>query len=145
MGPLRKLANPENATGKDVVAHVEESQREAWVERIDLDALIPEPDMEHASLLDRQAIDDLTTDFMRWESGKRPIPNLLANRVGLIVTLLNYNGIPITLSREPALADAMGTTLHRDYRCFCLDFKDNDDEVPDKRWVHYSRDELSES
>jgi hypothetical protein len=141
---LKDLANPQGLSGEEVIAQVRTSQREAWVERINLESLVREPGMEHASLLDRQAVDDLARELIRWEPDNTPHPEMLAERVDLIITLLNYNGIPIKTSEDPALADPTSTTLYRDYRCFYLDFAETIDSPPDERWVHYGNEELSE-
>lgn len=141
---LRVLANPENLAPQEVVKRVGKTQWDGWVDKIELGSLIRTPEMTHASLLDRQAVDDLARSLIRWDEGEEPHPVLLANRVCLSITLLNYNGIPILTDDNDALKDPMSTTLYRDYRCFCLDFGGGAAELPDPRWLHYGRDRMTD-
>ncbi len=142
---LRVLANPESLASEKVVERVESTQKGGWVDMIDLPSLIPDPNMERASVLDRGAVDDLARRFLDWQRGQKPRPELLADKVCLAITLLNYNGIPITTSNIEALKDPLSTTLYMDYRYFCLNFGGGDNEQKlDPRWLRYGQDRLSE-
>jgi predicted acylesterase/phospholipase RssA len=140
---VRALADPLNRTETDAVDRVGALMREAWVAGIGVDHLVPSPEMDHrASLLDRGAVDALARRLLEWPSGRRPETHMLGRRVCLGLTLLNYNGIPITLSKDPALRDALTTTLFRDYRVCCLDFAAVETPVP-ARWTHFDVTALS--
>jgi hypothetical protein len=142
---LRVLANPESLAGEEVAEKVESTQWDAWVDMIDLPSLIPDPGMERASLLDMGAVDDLASTFLSWPQGQDPRPELLADRVCLAITLLNFNGIPISTSNIKALKDPLSTTLYMDYRYFWLEFEDEGSEQkPDSRWLRYGQDQLSD-
>jgi hypothetical protein len=139
---LRFLANPESLPVERVVEGVERAQREAWVDKIDIKSLIPEPGEEQGSLLDRGVVDGLAKEFLAWEMGaEKLLPVLLADRVCFAITLLNYNGIPISTSKIATLQDPMSTTLYLDYRYFFLDFGDRNGGKRQDHWsLRYGRD-----
>jgi predicted acylesterase/phospholipase RssA len=134
---VRGLADPGNDSDGVAVERVRDLMKRAWVDEIDIERLVPRPDMtDRASLFDRGAVDAIARDVISWRDGEEPRPRLLADRVCLGLTLLNYNGIPISLSPGPALDDALSTTLYRDYRVFCLDFGASARAVP-SRWLRF--------
>jgi hypothetical protein len=140
---VRGLADAHNDSDAAAVERVRTLMRRAWVEEIDIDRLVPRPDMsEPASLFDRGAVDAIARDLLSWREGETPRPRLLADRVCLGLTLLNYNGIPISLSPDPALDDALSTTLYRDYRVFCLDFGASERSAP-TRWLRFEASALA--
>jgi predicted acylesterase/phospholipase RssA len=141
---VRALADPAHRTASEAVEHLHTAMHQAWVEQIDLEGLVPAADMTGPpSLFDRGAVDAIARSLLAWPEGARPGRTLLGPRVCLGLTLLNYNGIPISLSREPALGDALGTTLFRDYRVYCLDLESADAPVP-SRWRHLDGDALAD-
>ena len=138
---LRVLANPEGFPDEKIVQKARDSQYDAWVDKIDIKNLIPKPNMKIASLLDRNAVDDIAEELLLWQDGKDPNPILLAPRVCLGISLFSYNGLPIITDKIEALKDAKSTTLYWDYRIFCLDFvKQNSD--PPNRWMHYDLSDI---
>jgi len=140
---VRALTDPGNVDVPTAVNRVRKFQEAAWVTGIDVRNLISNPAAELAGIMDRRAIDELASRLMAWPAGQAPCPILLARRVCLGITLLNYNGIPIRASEVPALSDAMSTTLYRDYRVFCLDFKKVAARPP-SRWKWYESDEVNQ-
>ena len=141
---IRALADPGNTTGKVAADRVLQLMRQAWVDdpNIDISNLISDVEMDDkASFLDREAVDRIAARVIGWPEDKAPSPKLLAERVLLGVTLLNYNGIPISQTEIPALGDSLSTTLFQDYRMFCLDFK-KDAEEPPSRWISYDLNDL---
>lgn len=139
----RALADPGNRGAERAVRRVRDLMHEAWVERIGIEGLIPDPAMKHrASLFDRGAVDAIARRLLAWPGNEPPRPRMLGPRVCMGLTLLNYNGIPISLTHEPALGDALSTTLFRDYRVYCLDFEAVENGVPD-RWMRLDARALS--
>jgi predicted acylesterase/phospholipase RssA len=131
----RALADPGNRDAARAARRVRDLMHEAWVQRIGIEELIPDPAMKHrASLFDRGAVDAIARRLLAWPGDEAPRPVLLGARVCMGLTLMNYNGIPISLTHERALGDALSTTLFRDYRVYCLDFDAVDRGVPD-RWM----------
>ena len=91
-------------------------QREAWVERIDIQELIPNPKMKHVnSLLDRGAVDQIAAELMRWKQGVQPYGNFLGPRVLFACTLANLNGIPVDGRERLARAPPSSTPSRRRY------------------------------
>ena len=139
---LRALADPGNRNAAEAVQRVGDAMRTAWVDRIDISGLVADVEMRHrASLFDRGAVDAIASDLLSWPGARNPTGHLLGPRVCLGLTLLNYNGIPISMTSEPALEDSLATTLFRDYRVYCLDFRESTRPAPD-RWVHYGPADL---
>ena len=110
-------------------------QRDAWVKRIDIRELIPDPKRYVNSLLDRGAVDQIAAELMRWEQGVQPYGNFLGPRVLFSCTLANLNGIPVNgrkTGQGAAFLDALQTTLYEDIRAFDLRL-DPDDGPPDPK------------
>jgi predicted acylesterase/phospholipase RssA len=138
---LRTLANPEAFSVAAAVSRVGEAQRAAWLEGVDFTRLLRDIEMRKPSLLDRGAIDSLATELLSWPASHQANPVLLADRVLLGMTLVNFNGLPIHAANTPALAETFRTTLFRDARVFCLDF-DELATAPLPRWRHIARERV---
>lgn len=118
---VHTLAHPDFAGDPGAVL---ERQREAWVKRIDIRELVPDPRMTRVnSLLDRGAVDRIARDLLSWESGARPRTDLTGPRALMACTLANLNGIPVNgrkAGQGEAFLDALQTTLYQDLRVFDL-------------------------
>lgn len=141
----RSLADSANESAADAVQRVHDNMHRAWVDDIDIVALIPDPEMnDRPSLLDRGAVDAIARKVFHWPEGSPPKPQYLGKRVCLGVTLLNYNGIAIRGSDVEDLRDWMTTTLFEDYRVFCLDFLPVE-RARSRNWLSYEAGELAEN
>jgi predicted acylesterase/phospholipase RssA len=136
---LRALADPEAGAIDERLGKL----RGAWVEDIDLDQLLPPRGVRPGAVLDRRGVERLAHKHLDWPSGRAPSRTLLADRLLVGFTLLNYNGIPLEATRDPALGDALATTLYRDFRWFCLEFAPSP-KSPPPRAVHYQHMDRSE-
>ena len=138
---VHTLAHPDFAKNTDAPLN---RQREAWVERVDIQNLIPDPKMKHVnSLLDRGAVDKIAKDLLLldWEQDVEPDRGSLGPRVLLSCTLANLNGIPVDgrkAGQGAAFLDALQTTLYEDIRIFDLRLDPNDGSpAPSDRLVRH--------
>ena len=139
---VHTLAHPDFAGRPDAPL---KRQCHAWVERIDIENLIPDPKMKHVnSLLDRRAVDEIAKDLLHWEDEAEPRTDILGPRVLLACTLANLNGIPVDgrkAGQGDALLDALQTTLYEDIRIFDLRLDGNDGLEAPPGWLR--RDDLT--
>ena len=145
---LRILANPEGRSLDGVLAELERWQELLWVEKADLSDLMPvAPNDKPAALFSRLAIEKVTGNQLFSLKGQKiaydPANSLLGERVCLGIALMNYNGLRLEGNTNPALQDALNTTLFRDYRIFCLDFTG---KLPpaEENWINYSLEDLQQ-
>lgn len=133
---IHTLAHPEFRGSADAVL---DRQWEAWVERIDIRDLIPDPEMRSvSSLLDRGAVDRIARDLLEWQADVPPVADVLGRRVLFACTLANLNGIAVDGRRagqSEAFLDALQTTLYEDLRVFDLRLDGADARGGRSSWV----------
>ena len=139
---IHTLADPRQPEDPETVL---KRQHEAWVERIGIQQLIPDPKMDHVnSLLNPGAVNEIARDMLNWREGWKPKTRSLGDRVLFACTLSNLNGIPIDGRNQgegKPFLDAKRTTLYSDLRVFDLRLTPEQASAEmnptsdDRRWV----------
>ena len=114
--PNIKIDAVPGASGGDV-NNVRKLQRSAWVNQISTAAVAKKPtDGEWKALLNRDIVDQISADGLRWQEGDQPNPRLLADRVVFTSSITELSGFKGFLDQKFRSYDfAQGRAPGRDW------------------------------